>query len=220
MALRLLFAPSWWWIGVAAGISVLVPWPPSGCSSWNGYRCSEWWRYSSLRAGVGIVGSMVRPELGVTLLGAPRPLCLAAPSLVASWARCWRSKHIASSLAFRLVVYNLRRVCSSPAPSRFFTVSGGFVCFGLGWGWHARLDWLLMLIKPRFEAFTLHIILLASLGTHSGLGMPTACLVRPGHDVRLLLLCAAAAVARGWVSTPCARSGSARGPDLPRRATL
>ena len=59
VALRLLFAPSWWWIGVAAGISVLVPWPPSGCSSWNGYRCSEWWRYSSLRAGVGIVGSMV-----------------------------------------------------------------------------------------------------------------------------------------------------------------
>ena len=40
MALRRLFAPSWWWIGVAAGISVLVPWPPSGCSTGCGTPCS------------------------------------------------------------------------------------------------------------------------------------------------------------------------------------
>ena len=40
VALRRLFAPSWWWIGVAAGISVLVPWPPSGCSTGCGTPCS------------------------------------------------------------------------------------------------------------------------------------------------------------------------------------
>ena len=28
-----------------------LAWHAVGCSSWNGYRCSEWWRYSSLRAG-------------------------------------------------------------------------------------------------------------------------------------------------------------------------
>ena len=40
-----------------------LAWHAVGCSSWNGYRCSEWWRYSSLRAGpVSCVHPRVDPE--------------------------------------------------------------------------------------------------------------------------------------------------------------
>ena len=48
-----------------------------------------------------------------------------------------------SSLAFRLVVYNLRRVCSSPAPSRSGVHLGAYLAYALsflpdrvvGWAW-------------------------------------------------------------------------------------
>ena len=111
-----------------------LAWHAVGCSSWNGYRCSEWWRYSSLRAGPvswSILGSILSGRWG--LCGGSTSLMMLGPARMAYIA--WPS--ITASACYSLILV-LARVGWRGGPGR---VRIGLVVahFSLGGERHMRL---------------------------------------------------------------------------------
>ena len=61
-----------------------LAWHAVGCSSWNGYRCSEWWRYSSpvlALCPASILGSILSGRWG--LCGGSTSLMMLGPARMA-----------------------------------------------------------------------------------------------------------------------------------------